>query len=190
MMQTRFAPPPRTLAAMFALFAVTLANPLRADAQVTVALPDTSQTTTLSAIVTEQARVSFPAAVTFAVSDVTSATPATGVSVTITNIVLGTATKQLKISLQADAANFTPPVVGSPTWGAGDVTWTAGSWTNATGSSGTLSGSAYNTVATCAADAAACSTTGLVLTLGAKPAVQRSGTHTLTVRWKVEAIGS
>ena len=30
---------------------------------------------------------------------------------------------------------------------------------------------------------------GLVFTLGAKP-VQRSGNHTLTVRWRVEAIGS
>jgi hypothetical protein len=31
---------------------------------------------------------------------------------------------------------------------------------------------------------------GLVFTLGAKPTVQRSGNHQLTVRWKVEAIGS
>jgi len=187
-MQNRFAR--RALIASVAAFLISLMTPSRAGAQVTVTLPDTGQTTTLSAIVTEQARVTFPAAVSFAVAEVTSATSANAASVTISNIVLATATKQVKISLQADSANFTPPVAGAASWSAGDVSWAAGSWTNATGASGTLSASAYNAVATCAADAPACSTTGLVLTLGAKPAVQRSGTHTLIVRWKVEAIGS
>jgi hypothetical protein len=70
------------------------------------------------------------------------------------------------------------------------VTWNAATWTSAAGASGTLSNSAYNTVATCAADAGSCSTSGLVFTLGAKSGIQRSGSHQLTVRWKVEAIGS
>jgi hypothetical protein len=108
--------------------------------------------------------------------------------VTVQSIVLATATKQLRVSLQANAASFTPPVVGSPTWAAGDVTWNAATWTNATGASGTLSNSAYTAVATCVADASDCSTTALVFTLGAKPTVKRSGNHTLVVTWKFEGI--
>jgi hypothetical protein len=45
-------------------------------------------------------------------------------------------------------------------------------------------------VATCTADTATCSTTGLVFTLAAKTTVQRSGNHTLSVTWKFESIGS
>jgi hypothetical protein len=108
--------------------------------------------------------------------------------VNVQSIVLATATKQLRVSLQANAASFTPPVVGSPTWVAGDVTWNAATWTNATGASGTLSNSAYTAVATCAPDASDCSTTALVFTLAARPAVKRSGNHTLVVTWKFEGI--
>jgi len=141
-------------------------------------------------MVSEQARVIAPATVTFNVTDVGSSTPASAASVTVDRIVLATATKQLRISVQANAASFTPPSVGETTWAASDLTWNAATWSSATGAAGTLSSAAYTTVATCAANAAACSTTGLVFTLGANPAVQRSGAHTLTVTWKFESIGS
>ena len=160
-----------------------------AVAQTTVSLPDTSQTTTLTSNVSEQAKVTVPADVTFNVTDVTSNTAASAASVTVSNIVLATATKQLKVSIQAGAASFTAPVGGATTWSAGDVTWNAATWTNATGASGTLSNSSYSEVATCDADAASCSTTGLVFTLGAKGTVKRSGNHTLSVTWKFESIG-
>lgn len=159
-------------------------------AQTTVALPDTSQTTTLTATVTEQARVSVPAGVTFNVSDVASSTPAGAASVTISNIVLASSTKRVKVSIQAGAASFTAPEAGATTWSAADVTWNAATWTNATGAAGTLSDSAYNEVATCAADTDSCGTTGLVFTLGSKGTVKRSGNHTLTVTWKIESIGT
>lgn len=167
-----------------------VASVVAASAQTTITLPDTSQTTVLTATVTEQARITVPSGVTFTVSDVSSATASSGASVSISSIVLASATRQLKVSLQADAADFTPPVAGATTWSSGDVTWAAGSWTGATAASGTLSNSAYNTVATCDADAGACSTADLVFTLAAKSAVKRSGNHTLTVRWKIESIGS
>ncbi len=127
---------------------------------------------------------------TFNVANVAASTAATAASVTVSNIVLATSTKQLRVSLQGNAASFSPPVAGATTWGAADVTWNAPTWTNATGASGTLSNAAYSTVATCAADAADCSTTGLVLTLGAKSTVKRAGNHTLIVTWKFESIGS
>ncbi len=159
-----------------------------AFAQTTVTLPDTSQTTTVSANVSEQARVIVPSGITFNVTNIGVSTVASAATVTVDQIVTATATKQLKLSLQANAASFTPPVGGATTWAATDVSWNAAAWTNATGSTGTLSNSAYTTVATCQADAAACSTTGLVFTLAAKATVQRSGTHTLVVTWKFESI--
>jgi hypothetical protein len=172
---------PLTAAAFFLLGSVGYA-------QQTVTLPDTSQTTTLTATVSEQARITVPSGVAFAVADVTANTAATAASVTATNIVLSSATKQLRVSLQANAAAFTPPVVGATTWSAGDVTWNAATWTNATGAAGTLSNAAFTTVATCAAGSASCSTTALVFTLAAKPTVTRSGDHTLVVTWKFESL--
>jgi hypothetical protein len=170
--------------------ALILASASVAFAQQSVTLTDTSQTTTLTANVSEQARVTVPAGVTFNVVDLAQNTAASGASVTVQNIVLATATKQLSISLQANAASFTPPTVGDTTWSAGDVTWNAATWTNATGSGGTLGNAAYNTVATCDADAAGCSTTALVFTLGSNTAVKRSGNHSIVVTWKFESIGS
>lgn len=172
------------------LTAALLVVPMLAGAQSTVTLPDTSQSTTLTANVSEQAQVTVPAGVTFNVTDVASSTAASAASVTVDNIVLATATKQLKVSIQANASAFTPPVALATTWSASDVTWNASTWTNATGASGTLSDAAYGEVATCAADVASCSTTGLVFTLGAKSTVKRSGNHTLAITWKFESIGT
>src|SRR5437867_11853208 len=115
--------PCRTFARVASAAAVLGATAALADAQVLVTLPDTSQTTILSAAVSEQARVVVPAAVTFTVNDVSVSHAASAASVTIDRIVLTTATKQFKISLQAAASSFTPPVSGATTWSASDVTW-------------------------------------------------------------------
>jgi hypothetical protein len=159
-----------------------------ASAQVTVTLPDTSQTTTLTAAVQEQARVTTPTTVTFTVNDVSTTTAGSAAAVTVTNIVLSTVTDKLKISTQANAANFTPPVVGAVTWAASDVSWTGGTWTAATPASGTLSNSAYNEVARCDANVAACNSTNVAFTLAAKSSVVRAGNHTLVITWKFEKI--
>jgi hypothetical protein len=161
-----------------------------AEAQTTVQLPDESQQTTLTASVTEQASVTVPANISFDVMDIAQDTAATAATVTVSNIVLATATKQLQISAKADSASFSPPVSGATTWSAADVSWNAASWTNAAGASGALSSSAFTEVASCDQDAATCSTTGLVFTLGAKTTVKRSGDHTLSVTWKFESIGT
>lgn len=162
-----------------------------ASAQTTVTLPDSSQSTTLTANVSEQAQVTVPTGVTFNVTNVAASTAAAAASVTVDNIVLATATKQLKISLQASAASFTPSVALATTWAAGDVTWNAATFSSSgAGASGTLSNSSYNAIATCGADAATCSTTDLVFTLAAKTTVKRSGNHTLVMTWKFESIGT
>jgi hypothetical protein len=173
-----------------AAFAGGLGLPPPAGAQTTVTLPDTSLTTSVAALVSEQARITVPATVTFNVSDVGASTAAAPATIAVDHIVLATATKQLKISLQANAASFTPPVAGTTTWDAGDVSWNAPTWTNATGASGTLSSSTFTQVAACDTNTSACSTTALVFTLAAKPAVRRAGTHTVVVTWKVESTGS
>ena len=167
---------------------VMLVGARAAHGQTSVSLPNSTQTTTLTANVTDQARVTVPAGVTFTVTNVSASTPSSGQSITVDSIVLAAATNQLKVSLQGNSDAFTPPVAGATTWAVGDVTWNAASWTNATGSSGTLSNTAYNTVATCTADTGSCSTTALVFTLAAKSTVKRSGNHTLVVTWKFESI--
>jgi len=172
-----------------ALFAVAV-TASSAYAQTAVLLPDTSQTTLMTATVSEQARITVPAAVSFAVTNVGNGTNASAANVAVDRIVLATATKQLKISIQAAGSSFTAPVLGAVTWAAGDISWNAPSWTRAAGAAGTLSASSFTQIATCDPDAPDCSTTGLVFTLGAKPSVQRAGNHTLVVTWKVESIGS
>ena len=156
---------------------------------VVVTLPDTSQTTTLNAEVGEQADVTVPAAISFTVSDVSSSTASSSQSVSATTIVLDDG-KALKISLQANAADFTPPTGGTNTWAAADVTWDAPTWTGGTGSAGTLSSSAYNTVAQTDASPVSdfLSTSSLKLTLAAKSTVDRAGLHTLVTTWKFESI--
>lgn len=160
-----------------------------ASAQTTVGLPNQSQQTVLTANVSEQARVTVPAGITFDVTSVAASTPASAASIAIDNIVLSTGTKQLQVSVQANAATFTSPG-SSTTWSAGDVTWNAPSWSNAAGSGGTLSNSAFNNVAQCSQGVSSCSTSGLVFTLAPNTGVTRSGSHTLVVSWKFESIGS
>ena len=172
------------------IVALLAASSGAAFAQTTVALPDTTQTTTVSVTVSEQARVAVPAGISFNVTNVGASTDAAAANVTIDQIVLAAATKQLRLSLRADSASFTAPVAGETTWNATDVSWNAATWTAAAGVGGSLSNSAFNTVATCDAGATGCSTNALVFSLAAKPTVQRSGTHTLIVTWKVESIGS
>ena len=154
-----------------------------------VTLEDTSQTTTFTATVAEQADVTVPATVTFTVNDVTSSTNGTGF-VSATSIVLDDG-HFLKISLKGNAAAFTPPG-GVTTWDASDVSWAAGTWTNGTGNAASLSDTAntYVLVATSNANAASTSST-ITFTLAAKAAASPAiwaGDHTLTATWKFESL--
>ncbi len=179
-----------------AAVAMVLLSDQPAGAQTAVTLPDIAQGTTLTAAVPEQARITVPAGISFSVTNVSSPTTDGNVALSVANIVLMTATKQLRILVMANGTSFTPPIAAATTWAASDVSWNAGpgggpnQWQNAVGSAGVLNSAAYNTVATCNADATACSINKLSFTLAAKPAVKRSGSHTLTVTWKFESIGS
>jgi hypothetical protein len=153
-----------------------------------VVLPNQSSTVTFTANVSEQCDVNtLPSAVSFNVVDHTAATNSSSETVTINNILLQNG-KGLKISLEANAANFTPPTGGTVTWAASDVSWNAATWTNGTGAAGTLSNTAFNSLVTSAANAATLSTTGLIFTLAGKDTVDRAGNHTLVATWKLESL--
>src|SRR5687767_10694890 len=131
-----------------------ISAPRAVDAQTVIGLPNTGTTTTLTASVSEQASVTLPASVTFNVTNISGSTNAATQTISIQNIVLATAAKQLTISLIANAASFSPPVAGAATWSASDVSWSApgggpNAWVNAVRNNGTLSSAAYTLVATC-----------------------------------------
>ena len=174
------------------IVALTAISATVASAQTTVELPNSTQTTTLYANVSEQARVTMPTSVTFNVINTSAATAASVASpVTITNIALANAAKQLQVSLAATSStSFTPSVVGGTTWASSDVSWTDVAFSNSgDGTSGALAGvGAYQKVQTCAANVTECSTADLPFTLAAKPAVNYAGNHTLVMTWKFESI--
>ena len=144
----------------------------------------------MTASVSEQCAAYLPDLVEWEVDDVSSSTPSEAQFVVANNIVFSSETKQLRLSIKANAASFTPPDGSGTTWAASDVSWNGCSWTNGTGAAGTLSDSSYNVVVTSAARPYLLATMGLVFTLAAKSSVSKSGDHTLVCTWKVESIGT
>jgi hypothetical protein len=157
-----------------------------AGAQNVVSLPDANLTSTLTAIVREQAVVSVPSAITFVVDNVSIGTDASAAELRVTNIVTPSDTSTVRILARASAPTFAPPRPGAATWSASDVSWNGGAWINATPSTGHLTHDAFTTVATCDAGAANCGTGNLLFTLAPK-AVVVSGQHQLTLIWKIES---
>jgi len=170
---------------VLSLSIASLAITAAAGAQTLLTLPDsTTLTSSLSASVSEQATVTVPATISFAVTYVVSDTAAGASAITVTGILLDTGLKQVKISIKAATGSFTG---SGTTYSAGDVTWgTGASWTNATETTGTLSTS-FQELATCDAGVTGCSTTDAKFKLTAE-AVSFSGAKTLTMAYKVESI--
>lgn len=148
-----------------------------------VALPNETQQSSIIATVMEQAQITVPATIAFDVTDVTQDTPVSGLTVSATSVCL-TDGNALRIELKADAADFTPPSVGAPTWVASDVSWTAGSWTGGAGLAGTLSALAYNKVAESNVNASQLSNSDMAFTILARPAIQYAGQYTITGTWR------
>jgi hypothetical protein len=93
----------------------------------------------------------------------------------------------LRISVQADAANFTAPSAGRSPIAVNKASWTVASATNGTGSSGTVSSTAYTAVYNSGNGKKSGSVT-LNWTLAALGADLRSGTHHVTLRWRLESV--
>lgn len=144
--------------------------------------------TLFTANVSEQVQVVLPANVAFAVTNINAATSSALQTVTLSNIVLSSASKTLRMSVSAPAA-FTTSVVGSPTYAVGDVSWNASTFTSGTGILGTLAATDV-VLATCVAAVTTCGTTNLIFTLAPNTGVIRSGAHTLMMTWKFESMGT
>jgi hypothetical protein len=140
-----------------------------------------------SAAAQETVRVTLPAGVSFNVPDI--ANTVTG-SPNPTGIRFNQATllpnRGLRISVKADTPTFTPPN-GTIKIPAANVSWTTSNPNKGVGANGTLSSTSYTMVFQGQAN----SNTGQIdvaWKLAPLPAGVHAGTHTLTMRWKVESI--
>ena len=129
-------------------------------------------------------RITIPAAVGFAVTNVFVATTGTPnpQTVSFTSLVVGTG-QVLRISVKADS-DFVPP--SGTAIPASRVSWTTTAATNGTGSSGTLSTTIYRQVFQ-SQNNRTTGSIGVRWTLAAPGTPLRAGNHRLTVRWRLEA---
>ena len=132
----------------------------------------------------ETVSITIPAAVGFAVTNVSAATagsPASGtVSFSSLNVSGGNV---LRISVKADG-NFTPP--SGTAIPASRVSWTTSGASNGTGSNGTLSTSAYGQLFQ-SSNGKKSGSVNVSWSLAAPGSGIRAGVHTMTVRWKLES---
>jgi hypothetical protein len=133
--------------------------------------------------------VSVPSGVSFSVRDVAASTTGSPGSTQITwSTAAGfTTNEKLRVSVQPDSSTFSGP--GTTRIAASKVSWTA-SASSGNPSNGTLAAGAYTAVFVSPTKLKTTSSGTITLnwTLAAIAAAGlRSGTHTLTVRWKFEA---
>lgn len=132
----------------------------------------------------ESVRITIPAAIGFAVTNVGVATVGSPSAATVSFASLSVLNgRVLRISIKADS-NFVPP--SGTAIPASNVSWTTSSSTNGTGSGGVLSTSAYGQLFQSGNNKTA-GNVKVTFTLSAPGAAIRAGNHTLTVRWKLES---
>ena len=142
--------------------------------------------TVVSAGAQETVSIAVPSAVSFSVTDVSRSTAGSPSPTTISfsNASLNSG-KALRVSVQADAAAFTPPSGASIP--ALNVSWSTVGAAGGTGWNGTLSATSYTLVF----QSDPSPTSGhadLAWTLAAPGSGIRAGGHQLPIRWKVESI--
>jgi hypothetical protein len=140
----------------------------------------------VSAAAQETVSISVPMAVSFQVTDVSRSTSG---SPQVTTISFSNATlspgRALRVSVQADAAAFTPPSgAGIP---ASKVSWNTLGASGGVGLNGTL-GCSFFALVFQGDPAMTSGRVDLGWTLAAPGSGIRAGTHQLTLRWKVESI--
>jgi len=133
----------------------------------------------------DSVRITVPASVSFAVTDVSASkvgtpNPST-VSFDSAVLVPG---RQLRISVKADG-NFIPP--GGPAIPANRVSWVTSSPVNGTGANNTLSRTVYRLLFL-STPLVTSGSVNVVWTLAAPGTPLRAGTHTLILRWRLESI--
>lgn len=129
--------------------------------------------------------ITIPAAVGFAVTNVSAATAGSQASGTVSFANLNAAGGHvLRISVKADS-DFIPP--GGTAIPASRVSWTTAAASNGVGNNGALSKSAYGQLFQ-SGNGKKNGSVNVSWSLAAPGAGIRAGVHTLTVRWKIESI--
>lgn len=131
--------------------------------------------------------ITIPASVSFAVNSISATTTGTPARFTVSfsNAKLKN-TDALRISVKANTTDFTPPS-GTTKIPASNVTWTTSSAVGGTGSSGTLSATQYTQVYQSNINPSSGSVR-ITWRLSGAPVGIRSGSHTLSLTWKLEAV--
>jgi len=136
----------------------------------------------------DSANVTLPTMVSFQVSNVNLATTGspdpTLVSFEDASIPPGYA---VRISIQANSTDFTPPVEAGTTIPASYISWTTSGSINGTGYSGTLSATSFTVILLGNTNATSAST-NVSWTLDPLPEGVRAGSHTLNATWKIESL--
>lgn len=133
-----------------------------------------------------QATIAIPAGVSFNVVDPavsTTGNPAP-FRVTITNGSVGRG-QRIYVSVKADTTNFSGP--GTTRIPASNVSWTATAVNGGTGSAGTLSSTAYVQVYRTRTNPGSGAVDMTWMLAAPSAAGLMAGTHSLTVRWRIEA---
>jgi len=131
--------------------------------------------------------ITIPASVSFAVDNISATTtgaPAT-FTVSFSNAKLKN-TDALRISVMADSTAFTPPN-GTTQIPASTVTWTTSNAVGGAGSSGTLSAAQYTQVYQSNINPSSGSVS-ITWRLTGAPVGIRSGSHIMSLTWKLEAV--
>jgi len=141
-----------------------------------------------AALAQRVATVTIPAGVSFSVQDVSRSVTGTPgpFRVTFNSVLNLSKSEKIVISVKADSANFTGP--GTTMIPASKVSWTAVVVGGGNATAGTLSSAAYSQVYQSNANVKS-GEVDLTWSLASIAAAGlRSGTHTLTVRWRLEAL--
>jgi len=131
----------------------------------------------------QSATITIPAGVSFVVPNVSQSVTGSPFQVVFSTTGI-TGQKEFHVSVKADSANFAGP--GTTHIPASKVSWTVTPIGRGTGSAGTLSSATYTQVyQTSNNKSGSFDMTWTLASIAA--AGLRSGTHTITVRWRVEA---
>lgn len=136
----------------------------------------------------ESVEVVLPSSVSFTVFDVSIA--ATG-SPNPTRLTFSSIDLQegnaLRVSVQAEAATFTPPAPGGLAIPTSRVSWTTSGVQGGSGTSGTMSDTSYGQVFQSTTSVSSAQV-DVHWTLAAVGGGVRAGWHDLTLRWKIESV--
>jgi hypothetical protein len=131
--------------------------------------------------------ITIPASVSFAVNNISATTTGTPVTFTVSfsNAKLKH-TDALRISVMANSTAFTPPN-GTTQIPASTVTWTTSNAVHGAGSNGTLNATQFTQVYQSDLDPSSGSV-AITWRLTGAPVGIHSGSHTLSLTWKLEAV--